>query len=880
MTKDQDLVLVDNTNQIPNLLEDSKSYSNNDIVKPSIYSYNTHLDKEAFTENEHKNNLSMDSFDIKGTIGYGSSAIVYSAIYIPQQLKVALKMIDLDMFERNQIDELRRETALMALSKHENILPVYSSFVSGSKLAIVTPFLAGGSCLDIMKTAFPDGLDELSIATILKQALDGLAYLHKNGHIHRDVKAGNLLMDDDGTVLLGDFGVSSSLMDTGGRGVRKTFVGTPCWMAPEVMEQAGYDYKADIWSFGITAIELATGQAPFAKLPPLKVLLMTLSHDPPTLNRENTKHKYSKTFKDMIDLTLNKDPTCRPSAEKLLLHPFFRQAKKKDYLVKTILHGLPDLEIRPRKTIQKKQLSFTTIDEWDFNDDDEKDDGVDEKDNGVDDIKRIDTKKEIKKSQDEKNNSNGITCLHIENTNNHLQQQDEENITTATNNTKEHISFPPKHKRHISFGNVVVRNPPYPTELSPTNDHNSNSKIHPPQHNHHRATASLPTLDVKKTDLLNLSPSLSGIKSNNSISLEDDGVMNNKLNKDISESTLSIQSNEDMYLNHPLTKTYSNDSTGEKKSRFEIQHGQSSSSTSTSGTNTPTHSNNHHHRSIISVMSSNSTREGINHFNGINNTHSQQQQHRSTSKSSTSLSNSLYSQQQHTNNNDKELTESKRKVGRFELTTATPELGHEWPDTASSSARNSFDHASSSLHQSTTFSLGSSHNNSHHRQQYHQYLSLHPHQQVSDSHYSTLSVASSSPPASVSGGGVLSPSKFTTMYSNSDMFTNSIIKSYMEDLVTNMEAQKNIIHDICSSLHMTIKDQPHNRHRSHTLQNISASSTKSASSNEDHPNHLLLIESLEKQLDQLGKENMMLRKENETLRKELESIHFHSKEMI
>lgn len=114
----------------------------------------------------------------------------------------------------------------MALSKHENILPVYGSFVSGSKLCIVTPYLGGGSCLDIMKTAFPDGLDEISIATILKQALEGICYLHKNGHIHRDVKAGNLLVDEDGSVLLGDFGVSSSLMDGGERGLRKTFVGT------------------------------------------------------------------------------------------------------------------------------------------------------------------------------------------------------------------------------------------------------------------------------------------------------------------------------------------------------------------------------------------------------------------------------------------------------------------------------------------------------------------------------------------------------------------------------------------------------------------------------------------------------------------------------
>ncbi|KAI8344838.1 kinase-like domain-containing protein [Chlamydoabsidia padenii] len=347
---------------------------------PSLHSHGHHEDSPMTAQANYQLSDAQlsnkpEHYELKEPIGYGSSAVVYGAMYKPTNRKVAIKVIDLDMFERNQIDELRRETALMALSKHPNVLRVYGSFVSGSKLYIITPYLSGGSCLDIMKTCYPDGFDEISIATILKQALEGLVYLHKNGHIHRDVKAGNLLMDEHGVVQLADFGVSSSLTEN--NEVRKTFVGTPCWMAPEVMEQAGYDFKADIWSFGITAIELATGHAPFAKYAPMKVLMMTLSQDPPTLSRETAKHKFSKLIKEMIDTCLQKDPKKRPSAEKLLQHPFFRQAKKMDFLAKTILNRIPALDLRPHKKVPQKHITFESTDQWDFDtfsDDDDDDD--------------------------------------------------------------------------------------------------------------------------------------------------------------------------------------------------------------------------------------------------------------------------------------------------------------------------------------------------------------------------------------------------------------------------------------------------------------------------------------------------------------------------
>lgn len=186
----------------------------------------------ALMEATHQWSLSATDYAVGAAIGFGSSAIVYEALYLPLQKRVAIKMLDLDMFERNQIDELRKELQVMTLSRHPNLLPVLVSFVEESKLWIVTPYLGGGSCLDLLRNRFADGIaDEAAVATVLRECLLGLEYLHRNHLLHRDVKAGNCLLAEDGGVMLADFGVSASLSEGGERGKhRKTFVGTPCWM--------------------------------------------------------------------------------------------------------------------------------------------------------------------------------------------------------------------------------------------------------------------------------------------------------------------------------------------------------------------------------------------------------------------------------------------------------------------------------------------------------------------------------------------------------------------------------------------------------------------------------------------------------------------------
>uniref|UniRef100_A0A670XRE0 non-specific serine/threonine protein kinase n=1 Tax=Pseudonaja textilis TaxID=8673 RepID=A0A670XRE0_PSETE len=260
-----------------------------------------------------------DVWEIVGELGDGAFGKVYKAINRETGALAAAKVIETK--SEDELEDYMVEIEILATCDHPHIVKLLGAFYYDSKLWIMIEFCPGGA-VDATMLELDRGLTESQIQVICRQMLEALNYLHGKKIIHRDLKAGNVLLTLDGDIKLADFGVSAKNMKTVQK--RDSFIGTPYWMAPEVvmcetMKDTPYDYKADIWSLGITLIEMAQIEPPHHELNPMRVLLKIAKSDPPTLNYPS---KWSPAFRDFLKTALDKNPETRPTATQLLEHPF------------------------------------------------------------------------------------------------------------------------------------------------------------------------------------------------------------------------------------------------------------------------------------------------------------------------------------------------------------------------------------------------------------------------------------------------------------------------------------------------------------------------------------------------------------------------------
>ncbi|GJQ11848.1 hypothetical protein GpartN1_g3639.t1 [Galdieria partita] len=286
----------------------------------------------------HSPNM-LENLQLQECIGSGSFGEVYKALNLRTKQLLAVKVIDLEDAE-GDLEDVRREIRILAQLRNPHIVTYYYSLVFDTTLWIIMEYLEGGSLRDLLD--YRRGpFKEAIIARFVQDILRGLKYLHMERRIHRDIKAANVLLSKSGVAKLVDFGVSQQLSKTMQK--RNTFVGTPYWMAPEVIAASYYDEKADIWSLGITIMELACGKPPWFQVHPMKALFLISEEDPPSL-----KGNFSPELKDFVSHCLRKEPEERWDATYLLKHSFLKSATDYSEVVE-LLQGIK----KPSKPVRK-----------------------------------------------------------------------------------------------------------------------------------------------------------------------------------------------------------------------------------------------------------------------------------------------------------------------------------------------------------------------------------------------------------------------------------------------------------------------------------------------------------------------------------------------
>eukprot|EP01103_Thecamoeba_quadrilineata_P015263 TRINITY_DN4762_c0_g2_i1.p1 TRINITY_DN4762_c0_g2~~TRINITY_DN4762_c0_g2_i1.p1 ORF type:complete len:1029 (-),score=186.03 TRINITY_DN4762_c0_g2_i1:112-3198(-) len=294
------------------------------ISQPSELRRQIHVDTEYNWVGHQLN--PEDTFEIICLIGQGASASVHKSRHKESSWICAIKMVPNNMRNKKDIAAIQKEINILKKCNHENIVRYYGCFFSGLNLWILMDYCEMGSVGDLIRE-WEIKLTEPKVGAILCSVVRGLSYLHQRGIIHRDIKCGNILLTM-GVPKLADFGVSATGL--GSKEKAHSIVGTPLFMAPEVLDGCDYDFKSDIWSLGITTIEMAEGNPPRSDLPMMKALLCIAQQPPPTLKTEGGE-KWTDDIRDFIHCCLRKGPGDRWGSNDLLFHPFLSKKNTEEH---------------------------------------------------------------------------------------------------------------------------------------------------------------------------------------------------------------------------------------------------------------------------------------------------------------------------------------------------------------------------------------------------------------------------------------------------------------------------------------------------------------------------------------------------------------------